>query len=168
MKKLLYVIAAAFCFVACEKNAEISSPTEDGYVDLGLPSGTMWKNVNEFNPQDISGLGLYTFQEAYYAFGSSLPTKAQCEELINKCTWEWTGKGCKVIGSNGNFITFSADGYRGANSDGAMYNTLYGYYWTTTPSSSAENYWNLHFGAGGVKMHSDGYRKTAFSVRLVR
>lgn len=168
MKKLLFIFAATLCLVACEKNAEISSPTEDGYVDLGLPSGTKWKNVNEHNPQDQSGFGFYTFQEAYSAFGNSIPTKAQCEELINKCTWKWTGNGCKVVGTNGNFITFPANGFRDSKDGGVWYNTLRGCYWTTTRSPSPENYWTMDFGSGGQIISDQGYRNTGHSVRLVR
>ena len=48
-----------------------------GYVDLGLPSGTLWKGKNEG--------GWYTYEEAISMFGNLLPTKEQFEELIN--TW---------------------------------------------------------------------------------
>ncbi|HJJ45480.1 MAG TPA: hypothetical protein O0Y17_00165 [Methanocorpusculum sp.] len=44
-----------------------------GYVDLGLPSGTLWKDKNE------SG-GFYTYDEAMKAFGNNLPTMEQFEE----------------------------------------------------------------------------------------
>lgn len=44
-----------------------------GYTDLGLPSGTIWKNFN--------ATGFYTYDEAVSQFGNRLPTKEQWEEL---------------------------------------------------------------------------------------
>ena len=53
-----------------------SSSVEDstGYTDLGLPSGTKWKNFN--------ATGFYTYDEAVSKFGNRLPTKEQWEELL--------------------------------------------------------------------------------------
>lgn len=41
-----------------------------------------------------------------------MPTKAQIEELINKCKWEYTENGYKVTGPNGNSIFLPSAGYR--------------------------------------------------------
>lgn len=45
-----------------------------------------------------------------------MPTKAECEELKNKCIWEWISyngiNGMKVTGPNGNSIFLPATGYR--------------------------------------------------------
>ncbi len=65
MKKIcLLILAISFCF---------SSYTQ--YVDLGLPSGTKWKSVNEAGDEN----GFYTYDEAIKAFGNKLPTKKQCK-----------------------------------------------------------------------------------------
>ena len=48
-----------------------------GYIDLGLPSGTLWKCENE--------AGLYENVDAVAKFGDNLPTKDQYEELANNC-----------------------------------------------------------------------------------
>ena len=53
-----------------------------GYTDLGLPSGTIWKNFN--------ATGFYTYDDAVKQFGSRLPSKAQWEELKAECQWLWT------------------------------------------------------------------------------
>lgn len=76
------------------------------YVDLGLPSGTSWRNSNEGGDN-----ARYTYDEAVSKFGNKLPTLQQLEELKNECTWTWTGNGYKVTGPNGNFITLPAAGY---------------------------------------------------------
>ncbi len=44
-----------------------------------------------------------------------MPTKEQCQELIDKCKWEFTGTGYRVIGPNGNSIFLPAAGYRYGN-----------------------------------------------------
>lgn len=108
-----------------------------GYVDLGLPSGTLWKDQNES--------GYYTYDEAVRQFGDALPTKEQMEELINYCRWEWNGWGnyaklYLVIGPNGNHINLPMEG-----SISVEKGERYGYeqsatYWT----SSSEAYLVLY------------------------
>jgi len=80
-----------------------------GYIDLGLPSGTLWKAENES--------GYYTYPSARYYFGYTLPNKAQVEELFANCTWKWTGKGYRVTGPNQNNIYFPFDGYKDCDED---------------------------------------------------
>ena len=81
-----------------------------------------------------------------------MPTKAEQQELINNCTWEWTTqngvKGCKVTGTNGNSIFLPVAGYRSGSS--LHYDGEYGSYWSSTPYDY--NYdrdaCGLHFGDG--------------------
>lgn len=129
-----------------------------GFVDLGLPSGTLWKDKNEES-------SLYTYEQAMSKFGDKLPTREQFEELINKCQWSWTGSGYKITGPNGNSITLPAAGYRSCS--GSVYNVgSYGYYWSSTPDGS-DDAWYLRFGSGSVGMIS-GSRCYGHSVRLVQ
>lgn len=83
------------------------------FVDLGLPSGTKWKSNSEE--------GSYTFAQALRYYDGFLPTSGQFEELIENCTWTWTGKGYKVEGRNGNSIYLSADFKRGDDYVGAFW-----------------------------------------------
>ena len=79
---------------------------ENSFVDLGLPSGTLWKAESE--------LGLYTYQEANDMFVSEeehLPTYEQLFELKQECMWWKTETGYMLTGPNGNSITFLSDGY---------------------------------------------------------
>lgn len=128
-----------------------------GYTDLGLPSGTIWKNFN--------ATGFYTYDEAVSQFGNRLPTKEQWEELKSECQWSWTGSGYKVTGPNGNSISLPAAGSRYCDG-GVYYVGSRGYYWSSTPRDS-ENAWRLFFGSGGVAMRSN-YRCYGQSVRLVQ
>lgn len=66
----------------------------EGYVDLGLPSGTLWRNWNE--------KGDFYYSEAHSTFGSQLPTRRQWEELRRYCKWTW--------GSNGEYCGYWVKG----------------------------------------------------------
>ena len=142
------------------RQASIASYLAQGYVDLGLPSGTLWKDANEGGDN-----ALYTYDEAVNRWGSKLPTKEQLGELENKCTWTWTGNGYKVTGPNGNSIFLPAAGYRGC--DGNVYNVgTYGSYWSSTPNYS-DSAWRLRFSSSGVGIDGS-YRCYGRSVRLVQ
>ena len=70
---------------------------QTGYVDLGLPSGTLWAAQNESE--------FYWSNSACKKFGNLLPTKEQFEELIYNCIIEWNDSGLLVKGkNNGNAI----------------------------------------------------------------
>lgn len=110
------------------------------YVDLGLPSGTLWAKHNSH----IGKKKYFTYYEAIISFGDRMPTKEHFEELINSCTWEWKEffggavKGYKVTGPNGNSIFLSITGYfNGTNIYGSE---IDGYYWSTTRSTSYSAY----------------------------
>ena len=71
-----------------------------------------------------------------------MPTKAEMEELKNRCTWTWTSqsgvKGYKVTGPNGNSIFLSAAGSCYGSSRygvGELCN-----YWSSTPDESSTYY----------------------------
>lgn len=139
--------------------------SRSGYVDLGLPSGTLWKKVDEGVDRTNFGQAYYTYDEAVKNFGSKIATKAQWEELKDYCTWSWTGDGCKVTGPNGNSITLPAAGFRYCDGD-VNYVGKRGYYWSSTPYNSSCA-WHLFFNWDGVHMGNDN-RCCGLSVRLVQ
>ncbi len=129
-----------------------------GFVDLGLPSGTLWKDKNEDG-------GFYTYEQALNKYGSNMPTKEQFEELKDKCRWSWTGNGYSVTGPNGNSIVLPASGVRSC--DGSVYGVgTLGDYWSSTPKDS-DFAWDLDFHSGGVYV-SNNRRCYGHSVRLVQ
>jgi hypothetical protein len=129
-----------------------------GYVDLGLPSGTLWKAENE-------DCGLIKYDQAVNFYGSNLPTQEQWEELKDNCLWTWTGNGYKVKGKSGESIFLPAAGWRGCG--GALYSVgSNGNYWSSTPNGS-EYAGYLSFVPGGVGV-GGGVRCQGFSVRLVK
>lgn len=132
------------------------------YINLGLPSGTLWKIKNEEG-------GFYTYDQVVSSFGDKLPTKRQLEELRDKCEWKWTGGGYKVTGPNGNSIVLPASGERECG--GRVYNVGFsGYYWSSTPVPNNTDkfcFWAFHFRSNGVSI--DGpLRCKGLSVRLVQ
>ena len=129
-----------------------------GWIDLGLPSGTLWKDKNEEG-------GFYTYDQAMAKFGNDLPTKEQLEELENSCRWTWKGNGYSVEGPSGESIFLPAAGYR--NCYGSVYDVgSYGVYWSSTPYGS-DDAWGLIFSSSGGNMGSNS-RCFGPSVRLVR
>ena len=72
---------------------------EQHWVDLGLPSGTLWAE------EDAGKMGYYTASRKY---GDSLPTRAQAEELRDNCSRDWNKEERRLIltGPSGNSISF--------------------------------------------------------------
>ena len=168
MKKLFNIFAAALIalsFASCNKSNE---PEVKEFIDLGLPSGTLWSNVNEKNPKDQ--LGFYLFDEAVSEFGAQLPTKEQWQELLQICTFEKTKSGYKIIGRNGNSIFLPYAGYRdcdGASSTGDGF----GCYWTSTAVGdySPDNAYDITFRDDMDEPYfSAGPKCFGYSVRLIQ
>ena len=146
--------------IARQREARRQELLSQGYVDLGLPSGTLWKNANEGGDYVR-----YSYNEAVRRFGNKLPTKEQLVELKNKCTWTWIGHGCKVTGPSGNHIMLPAAGTNWC--DGYVVNVgTYGLYWSSTPCDSVRA-WYLGFGSSDVDVKYSGYCD-GHSVRLVQ
>ena len=87
MKKVFSL--CLICLMALSASAQ-----QMEYVDLGLPSATLWKAVDE--------PGFYAYDEAMNNFNNQLPTGEQLEELRKECVWSWNGTGYHVTGPNGN------------------------------------------------------------------
>jgi hypothetical protein len=101
------------------------------YVDLGLPSGTLWASHNAH----IGKKYHFTYTEAIKNFSEQMPTTNQFQELIDNCKWQWTelfgGKinGYRITGPNGNSIFLPASGY---SYNALLYgNSFFGYYWSS-------------------------------------
>lgn len=110
------------------------------YVDMGLPSGTLWASENEE--------GYFTFDEAVEKFGNSLPARWQFCELAENCDCVFDIEKRALICKskfNGNTIEFPALGCR--------YDTVFpdsfcdvGCYWSCTPCSDSRTFvWYFSF-----------------------
>ena len=103
-----------------------SEYTEDNSSTYGINIG------------DISGDNRYDAARANWGGTWRLPTEAEMEELMDKCTWTWTSQGghngYRVTGPNGSSIFLPAAGYRGGSS---LYNAnVTGHYHNSTPDMS--------------------------------
>lgn len=83
------------------------------YVDLGLPSGTLWANKYEYRDGEL----LYLAHSKASSY--PIPTLEQWQELLDNCRWEGissssglTFYGFSCIGPNGNVIKFSSSGFK--------------------------------------------------------
>ncbi len=144
--------------VTDREKGETTPAVPQGYVDLGLPSGTLWKDQNE--------TGLYTYYEAIAKFGNELPTKEKLYELIDSCQWTWNGSGYKVTGPNGKSITLPAAGIRYVGCSVA-YKGSKGNYWSSTPNGEVYA-WALYFDYREVIMSDTEGQAVERSVRLVQ
>lgn len=133
---------------------------EKKFIDLGLPSGTLWARQNE--------KGHFTFGEAKEKFGDSVPSIELWDELRKECDWNWDKekKGYTVTGKNGNSIFLPAAGYWGGsnlNNAGS-----YGNYWSSSLyTGSPYSAWYVYFTSSDVG-RGDGGRYYGQSVRLVK
>ncbi len=128
-------------------------------IDLGLPSGTLWSCCNEEagKPEDFGD---------YYQFGvvPSAPTLEQINELVNKCSYEWTTlngvMGGLFTGPNGSKIFLPAAGQKESNGDFLGVGS-YGKYWSSTPY---DDFWcvSLGFYSGRVFIYDKGAHSLYF------
>ena len=97
-----------------------------------------------------------------------MPTKAECQELIDNCTWTWTtqnGVNCYKVASNtnSNYIFLPAAGYRNGSSSYSV--TSFGTYWSSTPIGSDAYY--LTFNSNNYHDMLSNERHYGRSVRPV-
>ena len=113
----------------------VPSGKTDGYVDLGLPSGTKWKLSSESD--------YYDYNAAVKKYGKQMPTKEQWEELKDNCKWEWNedNNSVRITGPNGKNILMFAEGRMDCDEDDLYEN---GYYWSRT-NMDKETAWYLYF-----------------------
>ena len=101
--------------------------TKDDYSNENCT--TYGKEVSDF-----SGNAEYDVATNKWGEEWRMPTKAEFEELIYDCKWEWTkqgeAEGYKVTGKNGNSIFLPA---LGRKKEFEVENHEVGNYWTSTP-----------------------------------
>lgn len=160
------MVYASMDTTECVPTGRITGSTPDsletqGFVDLGLPSGTLWKEKNEE--------GFYSYNQAVDTFGVQLPTKEQWAELKKRCKWKKLksadGGGYKVTGPNKKSIILPAPGYCSGST--VVWETSRAHYWSST-SEDVWKAWEFMFSTlEPPKIHWD-YATEKKSVRLVR
>ena len=118
---------------------------------------------------DISGNAIYDAARANWGGSWRLPTKAEMEELVDKCTWQWTTQsvvnGYKVTGPNGNSIFLPAAGCCLSSFHHCV--GKYGYGWSSAPYESDDIFaYCLYFGRGsrGVGQYNRDWGHTVRPV----
>ena len=91
------------------------------YVDLGLPSGTLWSA--DYEKEGDANL----FIPLNDALKNSIPTREQCLELYKYCRFKVDGI-IFCIGPNGKSITFSPTGYKEIDNE-EMKPTVISFFW---------------------------------------
>jgi len=151
-----------------------NKPAEPQYVDLGLPSGTLWadRNIGANSPEEY---GVYYTLDEAKTLDCTLPSNEQFDELANKCSSIWTTQnginGRLLTGPNGNKLFLPAAGYY---EDTAHYDEcIDGNYWTSTLTDGIKDYtYYLYFNSDSVECRSDyyyyEYYYCSLSVRAVK
>lgn len=162
-------------------------------VDLGLPSGTIWRTCNlgateqyeqgllykwggiipitqqpmpdNKNQENIIGTS-YDAASAVLGWQWRLPSEIQFAELICNCNWEWQDEhsGYLITGPNGNTMFLPAAGC--VIGDGIKYEKQFGYYWTGESSPNNNFAKELLFGKGQINIES-GRKNVGRSIRAV-
>ena len=128
-------------------------------------STTYGKNLG-----DISGDSQYDAARRNWGGSWRMPTKAECQELVDNCTWTWTTQGghngYRVTSKkNGNSIFLPAAGRRDGSS--LDYRGECGYYWSSTPlESNAVSAYYLFFNSSNHRV-GWSYRYVGHTVRPV-
>lgn len=119
----------------CEKEIPVNlQENRIVFVDLNLPSGTLWSSDYIKDGDDI----LYCPYEKASKY--NIPTEEQCEELFNNCkiVYDYQESGVRFIfvGSNGKEIVFDAKGVLKTN--GQIKDVTYVKLWIKDKSNSIE------------------------------
>ena len=129
------------------------------YVDLGLPSGTLWSADYE------SGGG-----EFYFPYDKAakyeIPSNEQCLELYNNCQFTFNDGKIICIGLNGNYISFDLIGYKKVNKESSLSETSLYYFWIDEiDSNNVAAMWTYNGVCHDTRHVFKGYK---LPIRLVR
>lgn len=132
----------------------------DDFIDLGLSVKWASKNVGAENPW---GVGEYFTYNEIEGKGINLPTKAEFEELFEKCVIKYDKKknGFTVKGPNGNEIFIPISGEKNGN---AHYEG--GYLWSCEGRQIWPEELSNYYGA--VYLASKVMKKVKTEVNLLR
>ena len=150
------------CLEHVSVNLHISN-TE--YVDLGLPSGTLWSADYEKEGDDNIFLS-YDKADKY-----DIPTKEQFNELLKTCHWEFkyinsAKRQYVCIGPNGNHIVFHSRGYKLAGTTRESEKIIF---WikTNTEATTKEAVC-LYYHNGQIKTIIESFSGNMLPLRLVK
>lgn len=135
------------------------------YVDLGLPSGTLWSADFEIDGEDV----IYHPYEDAEKYG--IPTKEQFNELLESCKWEFkyissNAREYTCIGPNGNHIVFSSRGYKLAGTKREIEKI---FFWVKSTSEDlTREAVYLYYHSGEIKKLTEMFSGSMLPLRLVK
>ena len=156
-----------------DKVVKATSSDDIEYVDLGLPSGTLWSS-NYL--EDENNETVYVLQEKSKAF--DIPTVEQWQELVRECRWEQKSERIDdsygfyhyhdwaiCLGPNGNRIIFEKTGLYEIQTERVRTNEVL--FWLKKGKNSQCNSANITFCTIKItsKNEFSGYR---LPIRLVK
>lgn len=144
----------------------VSSFEVGAWVDLGLPSGTLWStcNVGATNPFENGKYFTWDDANRLNRDGGRLPSKEEMEELVNSCTWQLGPDAIKIGTSKFNRAVI----YLPAAGDAASPNSGGGRYWGAEDANSPDRVVNIYFNAISMGVRSYYANDYRYSVRLVK
>lgn len=138
-----------------KEKGETIREVPDGYVDLGLPSGTLWAKTWTKLSEDISPY------DACQTYIDKLPSKEQFEELIKHCQWKWQNGGYLVTGNNnGASIFLPVYHYKTSWRTGNTYQAEYTKYWSSTRDTGQDILYYLDLDKDNYKIEYTGISNT--------
>ena len=159
-------------------STKANTPDECTWAKAPFNSGNTDYNADAFNSVKNTacpnGVLAKEYDAASHIMGNEwrMPTKAECEELLDNTKNEWT----RVNGVNGMKFTSKKDTSKyifipaaGDYDDGSVdYVGSNGYVWSSSLSTSYHSYaWDMGFGSSNCSMGDYVYRYGGLSVRGV-
>lgn len=144
------------------------------YLWCNGSSSTLTKYCNHSNSGTVDGKTTLELEDdaAYVKMGKDwrMPTAAEQQELMTKCTREWTTQngvqGYRLTGPNNNSIFLPAAGYRANKLH--LNSGPWGYYRSSTLFSNSSTHANiLYFENGSYNCGNRYFRYNGYSVRAV-
>ena len=139
--------------------------SDDEYVDLGLPSGTLW--AADYVQSEYGGRDYMPYAKMQ-SKGYKLPTYEQVKELFDCCKYKYDSNKIKLLGPNGNMLLFDTTGA----------DTVYGmvypenvYFWAKCngESSDVNNAVYMYYEGGYVRIEKlNEFPGNKLPVRLVK
>ena len=106
---------------------------ETEFVDLGLPSGTLWAKENMIEDNNC------VYEPYTIALRNNIPTKDQCSELFSSCQFKQYDGVIYGIGPNGNSITFPHTGYKKIGKEENSDSNLASYFWIKNEDEESDH-----------------------------